>query len=86
MTPAEYIGGRIRFLRKLRKLTQTQLAEDVGISRENLTGIESGTRGEPKLGTLLRFARALGVTVSTLTDGLEEQITTDVSEKQRQAS
>lgn len=46
--------------RKLRGLTQAQLADRAGISRDTLTRLESGTGGVG-LETLLRVLRALGL-------------------------
>jgi transcriptional regulator with XRE-family HTH domain len=46
--------------RKLRGLTQAQLADRAGISRDTLTRLERGTGGIG-LETLLRVLRALGL-------------------------
>jgi transcriptional regulator with XRE-family HTH domain len=46
--------------RKLRGLTQAQLADRAGVSRDTLTRLESGTGGVG-LETVLRVLRALGL-------------------------
>ncbi len=46
--------------RKLRGLTQAQLADRAGVSRDTLTRLESGAGGVG-LETLLRVLRALGL-------------------------
>ena len=46
-------------LRKAKKLTQTQLAEEVGISQSYVTSIENGKRRVP-VWTAKKIAAALG--------------------------
>ncbi len=59
-TLEERIQTRIRWLRKERRLTQEQLCDLAGISRDAISRIESGSRA-PTLSTLDRVAAALGV-------------------------
>jgi transcriptional regulator with XRE-family HTH domain len=54
--------------RKLRGLTQTQLADRAGVSRDTLTRLEGGTG--VGLETLLRVLRALGL-LDLLTEALD---------------
>ena len=54
------LGGRIKEFRKLRKLSQEQLAEKVNIDSKHLSRIEVG-RGFPSLDTLENLAKALNV-------------------------
>jgi transcriptional regulator with XRE-family HTH domain len=56
---------RVRTLRERRGWTQEQLAEKAGISRGYLARLETA-RQDPKLSTLEKLARALGVRVATL--------------------
>jgi len=51
-------------LRKAAGLTQDQLAERSGISQAQISQLERGT-WEPRLGTLISLARALGVAPAT---------------------
>jgi transcriptional regulator with XRE-family HTH domain len=55
--------------RKLRGLTQAQLADRAGISRDTLSRLESGVGGVG-LETLLRVLRGLGL-LDTLTEALD---------------
>ena len=48
-------------------LTQTQLAEKVDISLRTVTAYEKGEKS-PRAGTMLRLAKALGVSVKFLSD------------------
>ncbi|MFQ5900769.1 MAG: helix-turn-helix domain-containing protein [Thermodesulfobacteriota bacterium] len=59
-TTKELLGGRIKELRKLRKLSQEKLSEKVDIDSKHLSRIEVG-RGFPSLDTLERLANALNV-------------------------
>lgn len=59
-TTKELLGGRIKELRKLRRLSQEQLAEKVNIDPKHLSRIEVG-RGFPSLDTLENLAKALNV-------------------------
>ncbi|MEK6808775.1 MAG: helix-turn-helix domain-containing protein [Nanoarchaeota archaeon] len=59
-TTKELLGGRIKEFRKLRKLSQEQLAEEVNIDPKHLSRIEVG-RGFPSLDTLENLAKALNV-------------------------
>lgn len=63
-------GGPVNDVRRLRRaldLTQAQLAQRVGISRQALVAIEAGN--DPALRTALRLSRALGVEVAQLFHG-----------------
>jgi len=65
----ESIGQRVAKLRRDRELTQEQLAERAGVSRNHIADIELGTRNTGVWSFVL-LARALGVTVSELFRGL----------------
>ena len=53
------IGPRIRWLRKLRGLTQVQLGNKIGIDQTALSKLEIGSSKKPESHTLLRLAAAL---------------------------
>jgi len=57
------IGSRIRFYRKLRGLSQQQLASQLRMAASQLSRYETGWT-EPTLAVLARIARALKVSVS----------------------
>ncbi|MEW6306072.1 MAG: helix-turn-helix transcriptional regulator [Verrucomicrobiota bacterium] len=59
------IGERIRRIRRGKNLSLDALAKSAGISKGNLSKIES-IAGNPTLETLLKIARALGVSAADL--------------------
>lgn len=59
------VGGNVRRMRNARRLTQEQLAFEVGIDLTYLGGIERGVRN-PSLMVLVRLASALAVTPAEL--------------------
>jgi len=58
-------GERVRQLRLARKWTQEDLAAEAELNPVQISHIENGAN-EPKLTTILRLARALGITASEL--------------------
>ena len=69
---AEEIGRRVAAVRRLRKVSQTELANVVGLSRSHLQNIErsrssgEGSDGNPSIRKLVEIAQALGVPVTVL--------------------
>src|SRR5262245_63801620 len=59
------VGQRIRVLRQKAKLTQTALAEQVGVAFQQVQKYENG-RNRVSAGRLVRIADVLGVPVSRL--------------------
>ena len=57
---AKEIGKKIKILRKVRGLTQDQLAEKLEVGRATISNYEIGRR-EPRLNELERIAKVLGV-------------------------
>jgi len=68
------IGGEIKELRKARKMTQSQLAERVGVTTQAVSKWECG--GTPDAELLPDIATALGVSVDTLF-GLSNEVKRD---------
>lgn len=64
----ENIGDKIRKLRKLRGLTQPELAEKVGRNPHTIKDYEKG-RAKPSVRALSLLANALGVSESQLVSG-----------------
>ena len=62
-------GNDLLLWRLDRKLTQAELAEKAGVTRPNLSAMESGKR-DVTLRTLSALARALDVSPGTLADGI----------------
>lgn len=56
-------------LRKEKKLTQEGLARKADISYHTVIKLESGGIKNPKVGTILKLAEALGVTIDKLLKG-----------------
>lgn len=59
------LGLRIKQLRVLRKLSQKEIALDIGINQGQYSRIESG-KVEPTLASLRKIAEALEVSISEL--------------------
>lgn len=62
------LGERIRYARKFRGITQTQITEACGISSGNLSGIENN-KVSPTAATLFSLKRILQVSVDWLLTG-----------------
>jgi len=61
----EHIFNNMQRLRKLKKLSQKQVAMEIGMDQGQYSRIESG-KVEPTLTTLGKIAEVLGVTVAEL--------------------
>lgn len=59
-----YIGARLKYLRKQDDITQQQLATAIGISKSTISMYENGNR-EPDFETLEKFADYFNVNMST---------------------
>ncbi|MCI0486379.1 MAG: helix-turn-helix domain-containing protein [Blastocatellia bacterium] len=66
----EKFGDRIRELRKAAGLSQEKLAELAELHRTYVSGVERGERN-PSLISIARIARALGVSLSDVMEGVE---------------
>lgn len=73
MTINKQIGKRIQYLRKQKGISQLDLALDAGVNRNYLSDLERGERN-PSLKVLVRIAEALGVDLSTLVQGVKEDL------------
>lgn len=75
MTSEEYrLGQRIRTLRESLGLSQTAFAGLMNMDRSAISNYENGTKGEMGFKTLLKFARALGVTPDVLLGEIDEGV------------
>ena len=59
------LGKRVKYLRRLSRLTQAQLAEKADLSVNYVSEIETGI-ASPTLKTLLKLAQELGVNMKEL--------------------
>ncbi len=66
---AKALGKRVRALRTARAWSQERLADEAGMHRTYMWGIEQGMRN-PSLRHLTRLADALGVPLPSLFDEL----------------
>lgn len=66
-----HVGKRLRLIRQVRGITQQKLADQVGVTFQQIQKYEKGTN---RIGAsrLFEFSRALDVSVSFFFDGLEE--------------
>ncbi|MCD8106032.1 MAG: helix-turn-helix domain-containing protein [Lachnospiraceae bacterium] len=67
----EKLGTRIRAMRNARNLTQEQLAEAIGVSRQKYARIENGTNNIT-LDILTKIAKILDITVNDITKVVDE--------------
>ncbi len=65
----QQFGENLRRERKRVGLSQDALADKAGIDRTQVSVFERGTQ-EPKLGSLVNLAGALGCTIADLTRGI----------------
>jgi predicted transcriptional regulator/transcriptional regulator with XRE-family HTH domain len=73
------IGGKLRRIRQERRLTQSQMAAELGISASYLNLIESNRRPVTAR-VLLEIADKLKIEIGTLAAGDDERLTTDLME------
>ncbi|UZD24122.1 LexA family transcriptional regulator [Algoriphagus halophytocola] len=73
----KFLAPNLRFLRKQKGITQSELAEKLAVQRTMISAYEDG-RSEPKLGTLKSLCEILEV-------GLEEFLDHDIESKGRKA-
>lgn len=66
---AKAVGNRIRDLRQKKGISQEGLADEAGMHRTYMWGIERGRRN-PSLGHLTRIADALDVPLASLFEGI----------------
>jgi len=71
------LGKNIARIRKLKKMTSSQLAEFVGIKQPYLSQIEKGKR-TPSLEVIQKIAQVLGTTVSELLGEVPLQLSDDM--------
>jgi transcriptional regulator with XRE-family HTH domain len=60
-------GQRVKKLREQRGLTQRDLADRAGLTRETISNYERGERSDPPLSAITALAKALQVPVAELT-------------------
>jgi len=63
---AEGLGEKIRITRYARGWSQAHLAKEAGISPSVISDLELGKHNNPRISTLWRIAKALGVSLTDL--------------------
>ena len=69
---AQRIGQRITTLRKLEGISQQELADRAGISRQHVGRIEKGELVSVSFVTIQIIAEAIGMTVDIIDPGLQD--------------
>lgn len=69
---ASTIGGRLRQVRRLRDMTQSELADAIHVSRESVSMWER-CKASPSTDALIEVAKAVHMPVAMLVDGLDGQ-------------
>jgi transcriptional regulator with XRE-family HTH domain len=69
VTPEERFAANLRRCREAAKLTQEQLSDRAGLHPTEISRLERAVR-EPRLGTIVRLARGLGVGAEKLVAGI----------------
>ena len=59
------IGDNLKLLRKRRKLSQEEIANDLGLTRSSYSGYENGV-AEPNLSTLMKFSSFYNISLDKL--------------------
>jgi transcriptional regulator with XRE-family HTH domain len=68
MATKDVIAANLRTLRKVRGLSQPDLAAKVGISPRTIARLEAGQVADPSINHVRDLARTLGVTVDMLSE------------------
>jgi len=62
---AKKLGGNLKKIRTEKNITQTDLAEKLGVDKSFISNIENG-KNNPTLSTITNLAQALGVSTNEL--------------------
>jgi transcriptional regulator with XRE-family HTH domain len=84
MSTKDVIASNLRTLRKVRGLSQPELAAKVGISPRTIARLEAGQVADPSITHVRDLARALGVTVDLISESELEPLTIAVPSKVKQ--
>ena len=83
MSTKDVIAVNLRTLRKVRGLSQPELAAKVGVSPRTIARLEAAQVADPSINHVRELARALGVTVDLLSECALEPLTIAVPVKLR---
>lgn len=65
---------RIKYYRKMRELTQAQLANMIGVTQSYICNLECCRRRNPNVGLLIKIASVLDVTLEELMSGEDDAV------------
>lgn len=65
---SEIVGFQLSLLRKAKKLTQVQVAENMGVSQRRVSAIERGEIDRSEITTLRAYINALGGQIRIVAD------------------
>jgi len=85
MSTKDVIAANLRTLRKVRGLSQPELAAKVGISPRTIARLEAGQVADPSINHVRDLARVLGVTVDLLSESELAPVTIAVPAKLKDA-
>lgn len=85
MSTKDVIAANLRTLRKVRGLSQPELAAKVGISPRTIARLEAAQVADPSINHVRDLARALGVTVDLLSESELLPLTIAVPARLKQA-
>jgi transcriptional regulator with XRE-family HTH domain len=85
MSTKDVIAANLRTLRKVRGLSQPELAAKVGISPRTIARLEAAQVADPSINHVRDLARALGVTVDLLSESELQPLTIAVPARLKQA-
>ena len=68
-----YFGKNLSLLRKRKKISQADLAAEIGIKRSSLSGYELDN-SEPNFETLLRFSDFFKISIDIMFDSFKIQL------------
>lgn len=66
------LKNRLRVLRAEKEISQQELADEIGVSRQTINSIEKG-KFNPSVVTALKMAKYFGVDVETVFQIIEEE-------------
>ncbi|WP_404408240.1 helix-turn-helix domain-containing protein [Jeotgalibacillus malaysiensis] len=71
------IGDRVKALRKEKKMSLTELADQAGVAKSYISSLERNLQQNPSIQFLEKIAPVLGVTVNSLLDPDSDEINVD---------
>ena len=76
----QFVGNRIRELRKKKKMSQKELGEKIGVQHNTISSYENATNA-PEQNSLFKIAQALDIKVDDLFPSVSSDVSTDDLER-----